>query len=591
MAEQAPELATQLEALVGEVRDLRRRLETVERALAGRAAIPEAPPAAPELEPRIAPAILAPREEPSAERALEATAGALPLVGRALLGLAGAYLLRALTEYGALPRAIGVAAGIVYAMAWLVVAARAPAGARLEVAIHGMTAALVLGPLLVETTLQLKAVQPAAAAALLALFSIFGLLVSWRKNLAGVAWITTLAALATSLVLLVGTHDVAPFTLGVLLVAAAVEASALRDHWLSERWIVAASADLCVVLLIWLITRPGGLPESYAPIPTVAALAALGMLLVVYVGSTVGRTLVRGLAITPFETAQTVVAFAISLWGALRIAASQPGVAAMVGAGAVLCGAACYLVSFAFLERKPAAARNLYTYSTFGFLLLAAGSRLLLAGQALALLWAAIAVACAWIGIRSKRNTLCMHGAMYLAAASLASGLALGSGIHLFQPGAGSAPEFGALATAVAAAVATVLSFLEPDEGARRLPVLLIAGIAVWAWAGLASWALAASSHSIGSPSAAAGLAPTLATVVLSAMAVALAWAGRRWGGAELTWLVPPVLLLAGYKLVTQDLRKSQTLALFISLLSYGIVLVWMPRILRARPTMKPRAR
>ena len=47
--------------------------------------------------------------------------------GRALLGLAGAYLLRALTESGALPPQAGVAIGILYAILWLVWAARTPA--------------------------------------------------------------------------------------------------------------------------------------------------------------------------------------------------------------------------------------------------------------------------------------------------------------------------------------------------------------------------------------------------------------------------------------------------------------------------------
>src|ERR1035438_6599533 len=38
----------------------------------------------------------------------------LPIAGRALLGLAGAYLLRALTESGTLPARAGIAAGIAY---------------------------------------------------------------------------------------------------------------------------------------------------------------------------------------------------------------------------------------------------------------------------------------------------------------------------------------------------------------------------------------------------------------------------------------------------------------------------------------------
>ena len=60
----------------------------------------------------------------------------LPLVGRSLLGIAGAYLLRALTEAGVLPARVGVAAGIVYALLWLSWAARSPSKERLKTAVR-----------------------------------------------------------------------------------------------------------------------------------------------------------------------------------------------------------------------------------------------------------------------------------------------------------------------------------------------------------------------------------------------------------------------------------------------------------------------
>ena len=44
----------------------------------------------------------------------------LSLVGRTCLILGGAYVLRALTDAGTLPRAGGTALGILYAIAWLV---------------------------------------------------------------------------------------------------------------------------------------------------------------------------------------------------------------------------------------------------------------------------------------------------------------------------------------------------------------------------------------------------------------------------------------------------------------------------------------
>ena len=104
-------------------------------------------------------------------------AALLPILGRALLGLAGAYLLRALTEGEVLAPQVGVAIGILYAVAWLVWAARTPAARRLEAALHSLSAALVLAPLLWEATLHFHAISTPAAGALLTLFTLFGLAV------------------------------------------------------------------------------------------------------------------------------------------------------------------------------------------------------------------------------------------------------------------------------------------------------------------------------------------------------------------------------------------------------------------------------
>ena len=65
------------------------------------------------------------------------------------------------------PPAAGVAAGILYAICWLVWAARTPAGDRLEAAAHSLTAVLVLCPLLWEATLRFHAISTWTAAALL----------------------------------------------------------------------------------------------------------------------------------------------------------------------------------------------------------------------------------------------------------------------------------------------------------------------------------------------------------------------------------------------------------------------------------------
>src|SRR5690348_7595805 len=83
---------------------------------------------------------------------LSESAGAVPVLGRALLGLAGAYVLRALADSHTVPQSAGVWSGIFYAGFWLVKAARTPAGQRAKTAIYSLTSALILGPLLWEAT-------------------------------------------------------------------------------------------------------------------------------------------------------------------------------------------------------------------------------------------------------------------------------------------------------------------------------------------------------------------------------------------------------------------------------------------------------
>src|SRR3954453_19136259 len=126
------------EALATEVHDLQVRVARMELAigLSAGAAIP-------------APAAVEPPQPPAL---LDSPTSVLPILGRGLLGLAGAYLLRALTESGTLSSQMGVAVGLIYAMLWLVSAVRTRAPHRLEAAVYSLTSVLVLSPLLFEAT-------------------------------------------------------------------------------------------------------------------------------------------------------------------------------------------------------------------------------------------------------------------------------------------------------------------------------------------------------------------------------------------------------------------------------------------------------
>ena len=81
----------------------------------------------------------------------------LSLLGRLFIVLGGAYLLRAMTDAGAIPPAAGVALGLAYGLVWLVLADRAGGrGQRPAAVFHGIGAAMVAFPVVLEATTRFK---------------------------------------------------------------------------------------------------------------------------------------------------------------------------------------------------------------------------------------------------------------------------------------------------------------------------------------------------------------------------------------------------------------------------------------------------
>jgi hypothetical protein len=566
----------ELDALAGEVRDLQTRVARMETAmgLSTQTVRADAPPALP---------------PPPVSGLLESPTSLLPVLGRALLGLAGAFLLRALTEAGTFSPRMGVAIGLVYAMLWLVWAARTPAARRLETALHGLTSVLVLSPLLFEATVRFHAISTWTAGVLLLAFTLFGLTVSWRKDLLIVATFATLAGLGTSVALLLATEDVLPFTFVLLTIALAMEVSACLNHWMSGRWLAAAAADLAVLLAAWLVTNERGLPEGYAAIPHSALLAAQVALLAIYLSSTIVRTLLRGFTFTWFETAQCALAFLISVGGGLQLTSADPRVTPALAVLSLLCAAACYLVSFLMLDSGGEHhGRNFHTYSTFGILLTVAGSRILLPSAAAAAAWSVLAVAAIWVGGIFLRLTLKVHGTIFLllalgasSALEQAAGLLLGS--RTWPGGAPWAIWSGALTATLCYIIGTRhAAAVTPSWSSRALRVL-VAGTAVCLVAGIAAGLLTAAYHATFGTEATHAYCATLRTFVLSAAALLLAWASGRWDRQEFGRLVYPVMALGAYRMIGVDLHQDRTTALFLSLLLYGGALILLPKLIRSR--------
>ena len=77
-------------------------------------------------------------------------------------------------------------------------------------------------------------------------------------------------------------------------------------------------------------------------------------------------------------------------------------------------------------------------------------------------------------------------------------------------------------------------------------------------------------------------------TGVLAGLALLLAWAAPRWNRPELSRLIYPTMLLAGYRLLMEDLGQGNKGALFVSLLLCGAVLTALPRLKGSRVSVPP---
>jgi hypothetical protein len=551
-------------ALVRDLQDLQRRVQNLEQRLGADADIGAG------AEPGAA------VETPAAEVGPRLPPDALPTFGRALLAIAGAYVLRTLTELGVLSHAAGVTAGLVYGVAWLIVAARLPEKPKFPVALSAVTSVAIVAPLLWEASARLNAISSWTCAAVLAGYVMLGLALSARTQSAVVPAIVSLATTSVTALLLLATHDLYPFTLALLTIAAAMEFEACRGREGGWRWLAAVSADVAVILLTWIVSRRE-LPEGYAAIPLHAALVTQSVLLVIYVTSAATRTLIQRHCFTLFETAQTTAVLGVSIGGAAVNVADSASATAALGLFALAGGLACYVISFVVVGLRVK--WNFRAWATFGLLLVLAGTFLPFSGSRYWMLWCGCAVACCWTAMASHRPTLGLHGAVYLVLGSLASGVMSQPLARLFGA-AGGSPLWGWAALVVASAllswVAVVTSL--PGETARwrnQASSFTIAAIVTWILVGAATHELVSAWPSSGTP------ADTLGTAVLTLLSVALAWSGVRWQRRELVWLVYGFMALAAWKLVARDFQHEHSLALVVSLLCYGGTLIVLPRVLK----------
>ncbi|MBS1877478.1 MAG: hypothetical protein JSU00_29975 [Acidobacteria bacterium] len=555
------DLPAQVHELARAIAELKERMSALERAMGGReGAVALPPPEAPAVDQAFPP----PRAD---------TGGLAPLFGWAFLGLAGAYLLRGATESGALPGALGAAAGIVYAGVWLFLAARKAGGAAFASAVHGATAALILAPMLWESVTRLHLIGVRPASGVLVLFSIWGLAIAWRDKITAIAWIATVCGLLTAMALFRETQDIPAWMLTTLIVAATVEFSACRDHWLGLRWMVALLANLNVAALVFVMVRAND-PDAPSRWATAIAIALAG----IYVASAVDRSALRRLRIDWFEIVQPAIAFLLLTGGSLRIA-SVTGMTTVPGGAVCLLGAAgCYVLALGSFEAVRR--RNFIAYSTAAFALFATGCFLLMNGAMLTAALAAASALALVAGSVAGRTELRIHGALYLLLSTLISAFWLstfGSVARIAEAPLSAACWI--VPVSAAAGCAAVLRVRLP-HASDRYTVAFCGGALLWGVAGLAAHAVPAD----------LALGASLRTALPIVLAIGAGWAGQRFKRDELAWLAYLLLGAAGLKLLVEDLRSGRSIPMFVSLIVFGGALLALPKLRRASETPKSKA-
>ncbi len=497
--------------------------------------------------------------------------GVFSVLGKAMLGIAGAYLLRAVAESSSLPRLAIATVAIVYALLWLVAAARVPAEEWFASTVYAGTAAMILAPMLWELTLRFKVLPAPAAAAVLGVFVIVATALGWKRDLAPVFWVVNFAAAAAALALSVATHQFLPFITMLLTMALISEYAAARNRQRNVRFLPALAADAAIWALVFIYSSPVSTRMDYPALGTATLLLPACLLFLIYAVSAALSTLLLGQKITAFETGQALIAFLLAASCVLYFAPSNGAI--VLGALCLLFSALCYAAAFLLLS-KAAEGHNFHVFAAWAAGLFLAGSLLCLPSFWLSAILGLAAIAAT---IFANRLTLRFHGLAFLLAAAIVSGLLE----YAFHALAGNLPvkldaSVGLVSLCVFVCYAAGKR-LHQESWKPQLLHLATAALGVFTLAALLVESLLWLT--------ARGIVPSapyvafIRTLILCVLALALAYSGSRWHRVELTRIAYAALALVAAKLLLEDLRLGHLEFIAAAIFLFAITLIAVPRL------------
>ena len=521
---------------------------------------------------------LAPIPTPRTEQPALKAAGLLPVIGRALLGIAGAYLLRAIAESGALPKLSVSLIAVAYAFGWLVWSARV--SNILKRTLYATTSALMLAPMLWENTLGFHVFSPTVTAGILAAYLTLVTVLELRTpGLRGMCIAQTIAILVTA-ALGFTTLQGLPF-LVALLIALGISEFARSKNLPQPLWpLLAITADIAASGLIYIYA---GQPETRLPYPPLSAaqLIAPAVALFAFTAASVAaRVLFQSCSITIFEAIQLMISFGLMVSAVLLFAPSHG--AAITGLACLALSVCSYFCALHYLADRTER-RTFRIFSLWSAALVIAGSLSALPPSAAAALLSVTAIAATYFAGRLEPATLELHGTLFILSAAITAGLPS----FLYACVAGAPPRFPSAAiivVSVCALVVFVLGRPSPDNGWLRVLDLLRALVPISAVTALLIHLLLSAANSL--MALGAHHIAFLRTVAICSVALAISFGAARWGRPKLTTLAWALLAGVGIKLLFEDLRHGHMGLVAASIAIFALTLMSIPRLVRTASHM-----
>ncbi len=507
------------------------------------------------------------------------------LLGRSIMVLGGAFLLRFTTESGVLPPLVGFGLGLTYGLVLIGLANRVGRSQTGEGIVHGLTGIMVAFPFLYETIVTLKLVSPIIGGLALALLTGAGLFTAWQRRMRLLAWGFTIPALGLTVALGFATGRPILFSALLLAMGAGTVLLAYTRGWHLKRWLVAGVVNL-VIFRLSVMAADQATGTSQGDLSAAAVQNLCLSLMAVYLGLFVYRALVQGRGARAFDVAQSVAVLLIGFGGALRLTEATGSGGQMLGLIALLAGVGGYILAFTVIRQKHGRGRGFFYFASLGLVFLLLSSRATAHGTVLSVIWLSLGLAMAALGGRFDRVTLRTHSVVYLLLASVQTGLFI-STIDAFTAGADTTWHqpglMGVAALVATAGAAFILARLRGERETnrwRKAPRLLTLLLVVPGLTQLAVMALVSLTGE-SPPTADPQIVAAIRTGVLSVLAIGLALLARRPVLQELRWLVYPVLVLGLAKIVVEDLRLGNPLGLFFAFGMIGGALILAPRFMR----------